>query len=109
LILSETYGPAGGGGVNWYVCIVPKGEPASSANEAVMMSTSTKGEKVLWRQPHLLQVAYDRAEILEFTNLWSTNVLKTKWFSNEQPCWVEVQLTPSSPDFSILSLEGGFQ
>jgi hypothetical protein len=109
LVLAETYGPAGGGGVNWYVCIVRKGQPAISAKEAIMMSTSARNETVLWREPHLLEIHYDRAEILDFTNLWSTNVLKTKWFSGEEPYWIEIRLVPSSPTCSIMTPDGSFQ
>ena len=109
LVLSETYGPAGGGGVNWYVCIVGKGEPPISAKEAIMMSTSTRNETVLWREPHLLEIHYDRAEILDFANLWSTNVLGTKWFSTKEPYWVEIRLVPSSATFSIMTPDGSFQ
>jgi hypothetical protein len=98
VVLYETYGPAGGGGINWYVCIVRKGRPAVSAKEAVFMSVSTKGERVRWRQPHLLEIEYDQAEILDFENLWSTNVLNDRLFSD--PYWIELRLAPTSPDFS---------
>jgi hypothetical protein len=107
LVLFVTYGPAGGGGVNWYVCIVGKGQPAISAKEAVMMST--RNETVLWREPHLLEIHYDRAEILDFTNLWSTNMIETQWFSTKEPYWIEIRLVPSSATFSILTPDGSFQ
>src|ERR1700678_4506219 len=45
VLLYETYGSAGGGGVNRYVCIVRKGRPAVSAKDAVFMSVSTEGER----------------------------------------------------------------
>ena len=71
-------------------------------------ATSVRNAKLFWRHPHLLEVRYQRALILDFTNLWSTNVLETKWFSSEEPYWIEIRLVPSSPDFSILTPEGGF-
>jgi hypothetical protein len=98
VLLYETYGSAGGGGVNRYVCIVRKGRPAVSAKDAVFMSVSTEGERVRWQQPHLLEIEYDRAEILDFENLWSTKVLNDMLFSD--PYWVEIRLAPTSPDFS---------
>ena len=104
VVLAETYGPAGGGGVNWYVCVVRKGKPATSAKEAVLMSISTKGEKVNWRQPHLLEVQYDQAEILDFVNLWNTNVLDDTLFHGT-PYWVEIRLAPTAPEFSTNVLD----
>ena len=96
---------------NWYVCIVGKGQPALSAKEAVMMSTSTRNETVVWREPHLLEIQLrSHAEILDFANLWSsTNVLDTKWFSTKEPYWVEIRLVPSSATFSIMTPDGSFQ
>lgn len=92
VVLSEAYGPGGGGGVNWYVAIVPQGKPAALAREAVMIAT--KRERALWREPHLLEIHYDRADILDFTNLWSSNVLHV--LSIGEPYWIEVRPVPGS-------------
>ena len=94
IVLFETWGGAAGSVENWYVCIVRKGQPAASVQEAVVVSTSTRNQTVRWQQSHLLEVHYDRAEIMEFTNLSSTSVLKAKLFSNEEPYWIEVRLAP---------------
>jgi len=90
----------------WYVCIVRKGQPAASAQEAVFVATSMKGEKVLWRQARLLEVQYDSADILEFENLWGSTLQQ---FSIKDPYWIEIRLAPTSPDFSNLTPDGGFR
>ena len=109
VILRELYGGAAGGGINWYACIVQKGHPALAAKEAVFMATSASDVKLSWRQPHLLEIRYQKAMVLAFENLWSTNRLGTKWFSSEEPYWIEIRLGPSSPDFSVLTPSGDFQ
>jgi hypothetical protein len=109
VLIMLSYGGAAGGGVNWYVSFVPKGQPASVAKQAVFLATSARDISLSWRQSHLLEIRYKRAQILQFTNLWDTNELGTKWFSAEEPDEIEIRLVPSSTDFSILKPDGGFQ
>lgn len=87
-----------------------EGQPASVAKEAVFLATSARDISLFWRQPHLLEIHYYRiADILQFTNLWGTNELRTKWFSLKEPYWIEIRLVPSSTGFSILTPDGSFQ
>jgi len=109
VLLAESYGGAAGGGVNWYVASCKRNQPAVSATEAVFLATSARQVELSWRQAHLLEIHYLRAQILEFTNLWSTALIRTRWLSTEEPYWIEIRLVPSSSDFSILNAGGGFQ
>jgi hypothetical protein len=86
-----------------------RNQPAVSATEAVFLATSGRQVELSWRQAHLLEIHYLRAQILEFTNLWSTALIRTRWLSTEEPYWIEIRLVPSSSDFSILNAGGGFQ
>lgn len=109
VVLTETYGGGAGGGVNLFVSIVQKSQPAVSAPEAVFLARSTHGARLFWRLPHLLEIQYQKAEILDFSNLWSSSLVEPKWFATKEPYWIEIRLAPTSPDFSILSPEGNFQ
>lgn len=98
------------GGISWYTRIVQKGRPANSAKEAVIVASDLRGGKLVWRQPHLLDFQYDRAMILDFTNLWASNVLEAnKAFSGGDPYWVEIRLAPSSADFSLITPDDEFK
>lgn len=108
VLLVESYGGAVGG-VNWYVSIVQKSKPAVSATEAVFLATSAKQVWLSWRQAHLLEIHYQRAEILDFANLWSSRLIETNLLpTTKEPYWIEIRLAPSSPDFSILNTKGTF-
>jgi hypothetical protein len=103
----ETVGPVLGGGVYWNVFIVPKGVIAPKDDKISLLTASVlRGEKLIWKQNHLLEVQYDIAEIEKFRNFWGSNeVQNATWKEHEY--LVELRLTPSSPDFSLLSPDGG--
>ncbi len=72
------------------------------------MSSDVRGAKLVWRQPHLLEFQYERAMILEFTNLWGSNEIKPK-ASGGDPYWVEIRLAPTSPDSSLVTPNNDFR
>lgn len=67
----ETVGGVWGGGVYWYVFIVPKCDAAPKDDKNSLLYASVlRGEKLVWKQNHLLEVPYDIAHIEESRNLW---------------------------------------
>jgi hypothetical protein len=108
LLLESWGGPIGE--INWYICIVEKGRSAASVQEASIVASDVRGAKLVWRQPHLLEFQYERAMILEFTNLWGSNEIKPKAaFSGGDPYWVEIRLAPTSPGFSLVTPDNDFR
>jgi hypothetical protein len=105
----ETVGGVLGGGVYWYVFIVPKGDAAPKGDKNSLLYASVlRGEKLVWKQNHLLEVHYDIAHIEEFQNLWGSYELQGRgWRTGDY--LAEVRLVPSSPDFSLLTLDGDFK
>lgn len=82
--------------------IVPQGtRPREDGRYAVFVATALREERLTWVKPYLLEVAYDRALILSFTNLWHEETVWDKQYS------VELRLAPSSPGCSYLQLEEG--
>jgi hypothetical protein len=96
-----------GGGVYWNVFIVPKGDACpNDEKKSLFYASSLRGEKLVWKQNHLLEVHYDFAEIGTFHNVWGTDELKGRgWRPGDY--LVEVRLAPTSPDFSFLTPDGG--
>ena len=109
VITEETTGPVLGGGVYWNVFIVPKGVAAPKDDKHSLFNASVlRGEKLAWKQNHLLEVHYDVAEIEEFQNVWGSYELQDRgWRPGDY--MAEVRLVPSSPDFSFLTPEGDFK
>jgi hypothetical protein len=97
------------GGVYWDVFIVPKGAVAPRDDKMSLLHAAVlRGEKLLWKQNHLLEVQYDIAHIEEFRNLWGSNEIEDRgWRKGDY--LTEVRLVPSSPDFSFLTPDGGFK
>jgi hypothetical protein len=97
------------GGVYWNVFIVPKGAVApKDGKKSLLYAAVLRGEKLLWKQNHLLEVHYDIAHIEEFRNLWGSNEAEDRsWRTGDY--LTEVRLVPSSPDFSFLTPDGGFR
>jgi hypothetical protein len=99
---------AGGalGSLIWNVFIVPKGDAAPSDEKYSLFSASVlRGQKLAWKQNHLLEVHFDIAEIQEFRNIWGTNESENRgWRKGDY--LAEVRLVPSSPDFSLLTSDG---
>jgi hypothetical protein len=67
-----------------------------------------RGEKVAWRQAHLLELQYDRARIVKFRNLWSLHMIEGVGAAGEGDYSVEIRLAPTSADFSVLQPNGEF-
>lgn len=83
--------------------MTPKDDKKSLLYAAIL-----RGEKLLWKQNHLLEVHYDLAHIEEFRNLWGSNEAEDRgWRTGDY--LTEVRLVPSSPDFSFLTPDGGFK
>lgn len=84
------------------VFIVPKGEPAPSDFERDIFSADDMlDEKLVWKQPHLLNISYSKALIYKFRNL----AYPLAEFGAKEKNWsykVEIQLAPSSTGFSYL-------
>jgi hypothetical protein len=108
VLVFESWGAAAGG-IDWYVCIVAKGPPISTAKEAILVASDIRQPNLAWRQPHLLQFEYERAMILDFTNLWGSNTLAgRRRFSGGDPYWVELRLAPSKGPSSLIAPDSGF-
>jgi hypothetical protein len=83
------------------VSIVPKGTLLSQNTvQKIFVADETVNLQVMWREPHLLEIAYDRAFILDFRN-----VAYPFGRSDHPESWadaVEIRLSPSSSRFSYL-------
>jgi hypothetical protein len=103
--------PIGGvlGGVYWNVFIVPKDAPApKDDNNAILHAAVLRGEKLIWKENHLLEIHYDIAHIEQFRNLWGSNEVQGHgWRKGDY--LAEVRLVPSSPDFSFVTPDGDFK
>jgi hypothetical protein len=97
------------GGIYWNVFIVPKGAAVPKDDKkSLLYAAVLMGEKLNWRQNHLLEVHYDIAHIEEFRNLWGSNEMEDRgWRTGDY--LTEVRLVPSSSDFSFLTPDGGFK
>jgi hypothetical protein len=97
------------GGVYWSVFIIPKGGAVPKDDKkSILYAATLRGEKPNWKRDHLLEVHYDIAHIEEFRNLWGLNEVESRgWRTGDY--LIEVRLVPSSPDFSLLTPDGGFK
>jgi hypothetical protein len=107
VMIYESYGGAVGG-IDWYAYIVRKGKTVSSGQKPVFGSDDLTGEKMVWKQPHLLEIRYDKADIEQFRNLWGLHEVEDVGPSGERDYGVEIRLAPSS-DFSLLTPSGDFR
>lgn len=84
------------------VFIVPKGETVPNDFERdVFSADDMPDQKLVWKQPHLLNISYSRALIYKFRNM----AYPLGEFGAKEKNWnykVEIQLVPSSPGFSYL-------
>ena len=109
VMIRESYGGAAGG-FEWYVFIVPKGESApGDDSHALFQAGELSGERLVWSQPHLLEIHYDLAEIEQFRNLWGLYEVQDVGRTGARDYDVEIRLAPSSPDFSLLTASGSFR
>jgi hypothetical protein len=101
--------PQGGalGGTWWNVFIVPRAKGAPREDSHVIFQSPTiTGQRLVWKQAHLLEVHYDVAHVVQFRNLWGSYELGDSKISEKPNYYVEVRLVPSSPDFSLLTMDG---
>jgi hypothetical protein len=94
------------GSLYWNIFIVPKGDAAPRDEKHSLFRASVlRGENLVWKRPHLLEVRYDIAEIQEFRNIWGENEVQDRgWRKGDY--LAELRLLPSSPDFSLLTADG---
>jgi hypothetical protein len=99
----------GMGGCMWFVFILPKGEKLPGKYEkAVFAADRLTQPTIVWKQSHLIEIKYDKAEIERFQNVWA-------WWDDRQSdsqrktYFVEIRLAPSTPDYSILTPNGDFR
>jgi hypothetical protein len=98
------------GGFEWYVYIVAKGSAIDKRKSHEIFQAGTlTGEKMVWSQPHLLEIHYDLANIEQFRNLWGLYEIQDVGSAGERDCLVEIRLVPSSQGFSLLTPDGGFR
>ena len=98
------------GGFEWHAFIVTKGGQANpNQSQEIFRASTLIGEKLIWTQPHLLEIRYDVAHIEHFRNLWGLGEVQNVGSRGEHDYLVEVRLVPSSPDFSLLTPDGGFK
>jgi hypothetical protein len=98
------------GGVYWDIFIVPKGTPVPERDNknTILEAAVLTGDKLVWKQNHLLEVHYDMAHIEQFRNLWGSNEVRGgSWRKGDY--LVEVRLAPSSSDFSFITRDGDFK
>jgi len=78
------------------VFVVPKAQPApSDLKQSAFSADDMVGERLAWKQPHLLSIGYDKALIYRFHNV----SYPLGEFHARQNNWdykVEVQLVPSA-------------
>ena len=109
VMILEGYGGVMGG-FEWHAFIVTKGSQANPSKSQEIFGASTlRGEKLVWTQPHLLEIHYSIANIEQFRNLWSLSEVQNVGSRGEHDYLVEVRLVPSSPDFSLLTPDGDFK
>lgn len=108
VVTCELWGGAWGG-IDWYLYIVPKGQSAPTAqSRALLDAVRFSGGKIVWTQPHLLEVPYDQINIEHVRNIWAASEVEKSISAGMDDFYVEVRLSSSSPDSSILSPSGEF-
>jgi hypothetical protein len=109
VMILESYGGAAGGH-EWYAFITAKGNPViADYNKTIFHAPTLSGEKLVWRDPHLLEIHYDVANIEQFRNLWSLHEVRKVGSAPGDDYDVEIRLVPSSPNFSLLNPGGNFR
>jgi hypothetical protein len=88
-------------GLDYALSVVRKGAPpAKDSLQQVFLGDDVLNLRVRWKEPHLLEVGYDRAMILDFRNV--TYPLAQPGNLDSYHYGVEIQLSPSSTHFSYL-------
>ena len=109
VMIQQDWGGAMGGSM-WDVYIVPRAEPVLiDRRKAVFHADKLSKPYLLWKQPHLLEIGYNVAEIGQFRNLWANYDPKYAGHPGKYGYFVEVRLVPLSPDYSLLTPDGNFR
>lgn len=109
-VLVHVDGGGAAGGWEWYVYIVPQGQPVIMANAHPIFNAGTMtAGRLLWSREHLLEIHYDVAYINQFRNLWGLSEVQSVGSAGEHDYLIETRLSPSSPDFSLLTPQGAFR
>ena len=98
------------GSLYWNVFIVPKGDSAPKNNTTSVFDVGhLRGENLVWRQNHHLEIHYTRVNIELFQNLWALSQLPGHSNSKgKNDYFIEVHLVPAS-DTSLLTADGDFK
>jgi hypothetical protein len=108
-VLVADYWGGAVGGIDWFVYIVGKGSSTpDDPNKAVFLGESMRGERIRWKQAHLVEIGYDRAQIVRFRNMWALNEIENVGAYGQDDYCVELRLAPTSQDFSLLQPNGDF-
>ena len=107
VLVRKGYGGAAGG-FEWYLSIVPKGS-AAIEKTVVFQAGKMSGEKLVWKQPNLIELSYDVALIEHFRNLWGLHEIQDAGAEGQRDYRVEIRLAPSNQDYSVLTPAGGFR
>jgi len=109
-VLIREDGGGAAGGWEWYVYIVAKGSPGVAKNAHPIFNAGTLTDGTLsWSKEHLLEIHYNVAYINQFRNLWGLSEIQNVGTAGERDYLVEIRLVPASPDYSLLTSEGGFK
>ena len=109
VLVTYTYGPPAGGGVDSNVYIVPKGTPVHiKPGREVFSADPMTGGQLIWKREHLLEIHYDIAGIHGFRNLWGLHEVENVGGRGERDYEVEIRLMPAS-DLSAPTPDGSFR
>ena len=99
VLVEDTSGGAVGGSA-WMLYIVPSGKSVLHETKSLFLADSLSKASIAWNKPHLVEIHYDKASIMQFTNISTT--------SENGLEYVELRLVPSS-DYSLMTPEGGWR
>jgi hypothetical protein len=108
VLVTDTYGPAAGGGVDSNVYIVLKGASVHKSERPLFRADPMTGGKLVWEHDHFLEIHYDIADIHEFQNLWGLHVAADVGSTGERDFMVEIRLVPENGS-SVLTPNGSFR
>lgn len=108
-VLIREDGGGAGGGWEYYVYIVQKGNPVNTDESPVFNAGTLTDGALTWSRPNLLDIRYRIADINQFTNYWDSSRLRSNREERDDDFKVEIRLVPSSSDYSLLSPNGTFK
>jgi hypothetical protein len=98
------------GGFLWFVFVVPKGKAFPiDERQAVFYANRLSRSSIGWTKPHLLEINYDKAEIEQFRNPWTSWDVQQAGKPSQQGYYVEMRLVPFTSDYSLLTPDGSFR